>query len=133
MDESLTVQITLPKAYEEVLRESVEEAARECGAEEAFDLAEVKSPVPESELQFDPFIIAAGLYVANLIVSAVAGDVIPAALHKLVEKIRGAHSKPPESSEIIVILLPDATVVRLDVHDTESAADGLAKVGTGQW
>jgi 5,10-methenyltetrahydromethanopterin hydrogenase len=133
MDEPLAVQITLPKAYEEALRESVEEAARESGVEQAFDLAEVKSPVPDSELQFDPFTIAAGLYVANLIVSSIAGDVIPATLRKLVKKIRGEHPKPPESSAIIVILLPDATIVRFDVYDRESVANGLAKVGAGQW
>lgn len=126
MDEPAVFQITLPRAYAEGLRDALDTAAREAGMAEGFQLDEVDTSASASEMQFDPITVAAGLYVANLVVNSVAGAVVASGLQKLIAKMKADRSGAP--ARRIALLLPDLSVVYLDPNDAAGVEASLRRL-----
>lgn len=124
MTEPLEYRVAIPSLYADDLREAVAEVAVEEGAEAGLRVEDV--PLDEealSELGFDPFLIAAGIYVGHLLVNAGAGMVARAVLEKVIAKIRGKRPAEPQKIEIEV-LTSDLRSVRISI----GSDDGTIKI-----
>jgi hypothetical protein len=109
-------QILVPKEWKADLLESVSEAAQESKTPEtAYEISEGDAKKAASELQFDPLLVGAGIFVANIVVKHVAGKLIDKSIDKLVQKVRAL--RKPAATKPILVLLPDGDLEELNPFD----------------
>ncbi len=131
MTEPAPFFITIAVEYEDDVRSSLEEVAKDAGVEKGFTLEDGGPPSAASEMQFDPVTVAAGLWVGHIVLNQVGNMTIQAVIKKLVKKVREKASQkstsesPEKPNTKIVLLLPDISSVTLDLTD---AADVEIKI-----
>jgi hypothetical protein len=134
MDEPTIFQITVAAPYAASVKESLDEAAAEAGVSDGFHLEEGDSNSPPSEMQFDPISIAVGLYVANLVLTAVGDLTVESVVRKLITKMKAKMQakKKVAPAELpparIVLLLPDMSEMYLDLTDADGVEVKLRKL-----
>lgn len=138
MGQPAVYQVTVAAPYAGSVQESLNEAVAEKGATSGFRLEEGDPNAAPSEIQFDPITLGVGLYVGNLILEAVADITIESVIRKLVAKVKAKSKAFTDTSTaaapaklpapMIVVYLPDFSVVQIDLSDDQSVEIQLRKL-----
>jgi hypothetical protein len=127
-NESDFYEIVLPASLEAELVDALKEAAAENGAASHYTLAKQDSAKAVSELNFDPFTVAAGIYVGKLIISGVSSYFIRKALDRVATKLQEARSKDKSNKGVITVIMPDGSVEKIDPADPAALSAALNRI-----
>jgi hypothetical protein len=121
---SYEYQIALPNHLEGILNDSFKEAVSEEKEHAEYNITTVTDSKESSELKFDPLTITATVYVANIIVSSVAGYFIWKALDQLLKKTKPTAPTPGK----IFVRFPNGTSETFDITTQEKINEAIASV-----
>ena len=126
--ESDIYEIVVPASLEAELVHALKDAAAENGAADHYTLTKGDAEKAASELNFDPFTVAAGIYVGKLIVSGVSSYFIRKALDRVAKKLQEARSKDKSNKGVITITMPDGRVEKIDPADPAALSAALNRI-----
>jgi hypothetical protein len=130
MSDPVVYQIKVPVLYKDDVVESVKETAGKATDTAGYTLTGTIDKSATSEIQFDPFTIAAGLWVGHLVINTVGAMAVEEVARALLKKLRerNGKGKAPKGSPLkVVFVLPDTSTVEIDVDDPDAKAK-LAKL-----
>jgi hypothetical protein len=124
MSERYTVIV--PASWQGDLEQAVSDVAHSGAHGEAgIEVTEGDIESATAELAFDPFTIAAVLYVGDIVVKAAVGLGVTETLKSLLKR-RATHAAPVP--ERLVVLTPTGEVLEITVGDSESITNALQRI-----
>ena len=127
-DESDIFNIGLPADLEEELADALKEAAAENGAAGHYTLTKQDSEKAASELNFDPFTVAAGIYVGKLVISGVSSYFIRCALDRVAKKLQENRNKDKSNKGAITVVMPDGSIEKIDPANPAALSAALDRI-----